>query len=108
MYIWGTNASDSDSDDDGLRDGEEISLGIDGYLTDPKKVDSDGDGFSDYFEYLWHTNPNDPTLNPWVYLQVIIGALIIISIPVAAKLERRYKRKQVEKLNKKIKNNNKN
>lgn len=39
--------SDLDDDDDGLLDAEEISLGTDGVLTDPLRVDTDDDGVRD-------------------------------------------------------------
>ncbi len=45
-----------DTDHDGLPDSEEETLG-----TDPKKMDTDGDGESDGYEvYISHTNPKDP------------------------------------------------
>ncbi len=48
----GLGVNDPDSDDDGLWDGEEISPGADGFLTDPLNEDTDGDGILD---------PNDPS-----------------------------------------------
>jgi hypothetical protein len=44
-----------DSDDDGLLDADEITLG-----TNPAAADSDGDGLSDAVEESWGTNPNSP------------------------------------------------
>ncbi|TAK96542.1 hypothetical protein EPO05_01625 [Patescibacteria group bacterium] len=44
-----------DSDFDGLTDQGEVQL----FGTDPKSVDTDGDGFSDGVEQLRGTNPND-------------------------------------------------
>ena len=38
---WLTYPIDSDTDDDGIEDGEEVVAGLDGYITDP--VDSDTD-----------------------------------------------------------------
>jgi hypothetical protein len=53
----GTDVNNSDSDADGLKDGEEISI----YLVDPLKADTDGDGLADGEEVnLWHTNPINP------------------------------------------------
>lgn len=46
----GTDPNDSDSDDDGLKDGDEIMA----RLTDPNKADSDGDGLSDGAEVNVH------------------------------------------------------
>ena len=42
----GTDAGDSDSDNDGLTDGEEVYT----YGSDPLETDTDGDGLSDYEE----------------------------------------------------------
>ncbi len=54
-----TDPTNNDSDDDGLLDGYENTLG-----TDPLEADSDGDGISDYEEvHKWNSdprNPNDP------------------------------------------------
>jgi PKD repeat protein len=44
------NPNDKDTDNDGLSDGEESSLGDDGWKTDPWKSDTDGDGISDDLE----------------------------------------------------------
>ena len=50
----GTNPYDADSDNDGLTDGQEVSV----YNTDPTLRDTDGDGLSDGEEILSHgTNP---------------------------------------------------
>ena len=51
----GTDPADTDSDDDGLSDGEEVLLG-----TDPNNPDTDGDGVSDSDELLAGTDPLDP------------------------------------------------
>ena len=46
----------SDTDYDGLIDGEEFGIG-----TDPLLMDADGDGYNDYVEYY------DPDPDPLVY-----------------------------------------
>jgi len=52
----GTDPNDSDSDDDGLNDGAEVTLG-----TDPNDADSDDDGLTDGDEVnAFGTDPNDP------------------------------------------------
>ena len=65
--INGTNPNDSDSDNDGLNDGEEVT-GVDdpstpvnpgGDITDPNDSDSDNDGLSDGEEATEGTDPND-------------------------------------------------
>ena len=50
---------DPDSDDDGLDDGDEVSLG-----TDPRNPDTDGGGVSDGDEVSLGTDPTDPTDDP--------------------------------------------
>ena len=42
-------------------DREEFYFGLDGYLTDPTNVDTDGDGLDDYLE--WSVYGTDPTTN---------------------------------------------
>ncbi|RYD37437.1 MAG: hypothetical protein EOP86_03495, partial [Verrucomicrobiaceae bacterium] len=52
--LQGTDPKDDDSDDDGLKDGAEVST----HLTNPRKADTDGDGLSDSQEILTLlTNP---------------------------------------------------
>jgi hypothetical protein len=52
-----SNAFDglTDLDQDGINNLQEYNLG-----TDPKKADTDNDGFSDRDEYVAHYNPTDP------------------------------------------------
>ncbi len=52
-----TAADDPDTDDDTLSDGEEIIGGVDGFVTDPLKADTDGDGEPDATD----GHPLDPT-----------------------------------------------
>ncbi|MGJ8725772.1 MAG: sulfatase-like hydrolase/transferase [Roseibacillus sp.] len=65
----GTDPQDSDSDDDGLNDGQEVNgtlnpwvagvqSGPPGEATDPLEPDSDGDGVDDNAEILAGTDPN--------------------------------------------------
>lgn len=50
----GTDPRNLDTDGDGLSDGDEVII----YKTDPLKADTDGDGLSDGDEVLiWRTNP---------------------------------------------------
>lgn len=42
-----TFPDEPDSDEDGLKDGEELSRGVDGAVTDPRDADSDDDGVND-------------------------------------------------------------
>ncbi len=56
----------SDCDHDGILDGEEVQLGADGWVTNPRSVDSDWDGLKDSNEIAGRTPcgvPTDPTSN---------------------------------------------
>ena len=68
-YQRGTTPQDSDTDDDGLKDGVETDTGT--YVspptdtgTDPLIVDTDGDSFSDGYEVEKGSNPADPNSFP--------------------------------------------
>lgn len=52
----GTNPNNPDTDGDGLTDREEVKV----YLTDPLKADTDGDGFKDGDEVKNGYNPKGP------------------------------------------------
>lgn len=54
-FTTGTLPNNPDSDDDLLRDGEEVNT----YNTDPTLPDTDGDSNPDSFEVAKGTNPND-------------------------------------------------
>ena len=49
---YASNPTDADSDDDGLSDGQERTLG-----TNPLRLDTDGDGLGDSFEVKFQLNP---------------------------------------------------
>lgn len=53
----GTNPNDDDTDDDGLKDGDEVNT----HGTNPTKWDSDDDGYSDSIEIANSTDPNVAT-----------------------------------------------
>ncbi len=54
VHIYGTDPLDKHSDDDGLTDGDEVNI----HLTDPLNTDTDGDGLNDRAEvYDWYTDP---------------------------------------------------
>ncbi|MFT5109060.1 MAG: hypothetical protein ACI9UA_004706, partial [Pseudoalteromonas tetraodonis] len=63
-YEWDekTTPNNSDTDGDGLSDGQELNT----YATDPLDGDSDGDGYSDGDEVTAGTNPNDDSSFPTV------------------------------------------
>jgi hypothetical protein len=56
LSIYNTDRLDSDSDDDGLTDGDEVNT----HGTDPNNEDSDNDGLTDFEEVNTHnTDPNN-------------------------------------------------
>ena len=56
-YKAGTDPTKSDTDGDGIRDGDELFI----YYTNPTKRDTDGDGLSDDEElFVYYTNPLAP------------------------------------------------
>ena len=55
----GTNPRVADTDGDGIDDGEELTAGVDGFITNPLLADSDGDGLSDGVEVAVGSDPND-------------------------------------------------
>jgi hypothetical protein len=46
-FSYRTDPDDSDTDDDGVSDGDEVIVGFNGIATDPRNPDTDGDGLSD-------------------------------------------------------------
>ena len=57
MYFGhGTDPADSDSDGDGLRDGDEVEIGV-----DPANPDTDADGMLDGWEWEHGLDPTDPS-----------------------------------------------
>lgn len=58
--VIGSDPLDSDSDDDGLPDAWEAQNGLDPVNAADANEDADGDGFSNYQEFLWGTAANDP------------------------------------------------
>lgn len=54
--VAGTSGTEFDTDRDGLSDIDEIRI----WKTDPKNVDSDGDGFGDGIEVIRGFNPAGP------------------------------------------------
>lgn len=65
-FTHGTDLNNSDHDNDGLLDGDEIANN-----TDPTKADSDGDGFSDGHEVNFaDTNPLDNSDQPGLFLHI--------------------------------------
>ncbi len=55
---FGYKIKNGDMDGDSIPDREEVRIGVDGYITDPNRVDSDGDSISDFDEIFGNIAPN--------------------------------------------------
>lgn len=64
INTFGTNPLVDDSDGDGLLDGEETGE-ANGFVTDPNKIDTDNDTFTDKFEIDNGSDPTDPNDPPF-------------------------------------------
>ena len=60
LLDFGTGIRNSDTDGDGILDGEEVVLGDDGFVTNPLLADTDGDQITDALEVQIGTDPTDP------------------------------------------------
>ncbi|MCW8193449.1 S8 family serine peptidase [Proteobacteria bacterium 005FR1] len=60
----GTDPRIVDSDGDLLSDGWEVRFGYDPLVADEREADSDGDGSSDWQEYVGESDPRDATMGP--------------------------------------------
>jgi len=58
ITIWATNPLDNDTDDDEMHDGFETQYGLDPLVNDAGG-DLDGEGLTNYEEYVLGTNPNN-------------------------------------------------
>jgi hypothetical protein len=61
---FGTAIRNADTDGDGIRDDEEVSPGLDGFITSPLTPDTDGDGFRDGLEIAFGSDPTNPASWP--------------------------------------------
>ena len=59
INIYGTDPNNPDTDDDGMPDGWEIDHGLNPFVNDASG-DDDGDGLTNYEEYLNGSNPASP------------------------------------------------
>ncbi|MHA1212735.1 MAG: hypothetical protein ACTSSH_09765 [Candidatus Heimdallarchaeota archaeon] len=65
-FEYGTDYTSNDSDNDTITDLEEITLGVDGFLTNPMSIDSDRDSYPDNDEIFIHfTDPTDAFDSPY-------------------------------------------
>jgi len=75
-FYCDTHPNYSDTDDDGLTDGEEVLT----YFTNPNDPDSDDDGFSDGYEVQHGSDPNDPNSVPPEVPVASVAALVILCL----------------------------
>ena len=68
-----TLPNDSDTDNDGIEDGEEIIAGSDGFITDPNNDDTDQDGYKDGVETLNASDPRNSGSIPNIPNRTIVG-----------------------------------
>lgn len=59
-FEYNSNPRMIDTDGDGLEDGEEVYLGLDGYISSPTNIDTDGDNIHDNNEIDLMTDPSNP------------------------------------------------
>jgi hypothetical protein len=59
IHMYGTDPNNPDTDGDGMPDGWEIDNGLNPLLND-RLLDNDGDGLSNYEEYLNGSDPDNP------------------------------------------------
>jgi hypothetical protein len=110
----GDNA-DTDDDDDGLPDLWELTYGLNPRDAADAAADPDGDGVSNYDEFLGHSDPQNPNSVPTRFVErelpedfnllytllLIAGIAALVPVLVIAllgvKLWRKLQRKKVEK-----------
>ena len=59
LLTFGTAIRVADTDGDGIKDGEEVVAGADGFVTSPLLADTDGDGVRDLLEIQTGTDPTN-------------------------------------------------
>ncbi|NQZ07055.1 MAG: DUF4214 domain-containing protein [Algicola sp.] len=64
LTVYLTNPLDSDTDDDSMPDGYEVQYGLDPRVEASEETDTDGDGVSDLGEYITQHAPNDASDKP--------------------------------------------
>jgi hypothetical protein len=73
---WGSNRGalsplSQDSDGDGISDKYEISFGLNPVSGSDRDLDLDGDGWSNYQEYLYGFSANDPNAHPQASIDIV-------------------------------------
>ena len=59
---------------------EEFYFGVDGYLTDPTNIDTDGDGLNDYLEWFVTVQTQQLTIQIQIISQTILMSFLLIRL----------------------------
>ncbi len=81
-FTHGTDPQDEDTDNDGMPDGWEVRNSLNPLVNDAE-LDADEDGYSNLREYELDSDPNDPNDPASSSNAILIGLLVLSSIPVA-------------------------
>jgi hypothetical protein len=68
---WALSPLNQDSDGDGILDKYEISFGLNPVSSSDRDLDLDGDGWSNYQEYLYGFSANDPNAHPQASIDIV-------------------------------------
>ena len=68
---WALSPLTQDSDGDGISDKYEVSFGLNPVSSADRDLDLDGDGWSNYREYLYAFSANDPNSHPQASIDVV-------------------------------------
>ena len=68
---WALSPLSQDSDSDGISDKYEISFGLNPVSSSDRDLDLDGDGWSNYEEYLYGFSANDPNSHPQASIDIV-------------------------------------
>jgi hypothetical protein len=68
---WALSPLSQDSDGDGISDGYEVSFGLNPVSSSDRDLDLDGDGWSNYKEYLYGFAANDPNAHPQGSIDIV-------------------------------------
>ncbi|MHA1339189.1 MAG: right-handed parallel beta-helix repeat-containing protein [Promethearchaeota archaeon] len=82
LILYNTDPNNNDTDNDKIDDGEEVKIGLDGFITNPLNNDTDNDKISDYDEingtFGYNTDPTnrdtDNDLFSDYYEEIIFGS----------------------------------
>ncbi len=68
---WALSPLSQDSDGDGIPDNHEVGFGLNPVSSSDRDLDLDGDGWSNYREYLYGFSANDPNSHPQASIDIV-------------------------------------